>query len=210
MASVSSAGSSATPVEFQPGVLGILFQQTLALQAATDTPTLALNALSRLTEVLATLHPDAVLLMEGTNDLFGRTSSSELMEVAAAMESLVIEARRQGVDPILATIPPQRSTPQDSLPPVLSDLLRQVAVRQNVPLVDIYTLLNEAICMTLPTSPTTHDQGACIGDDGVHPTAEGYELMANEFFDRILGVYGAAAVPTTSSRMRVLFGSRGY
>jgi hypothetical protein len=30
-------------VEFQPGVLGILFQQTLALQAATDIPTDQLN-----------------------------------------------------------------------------------------------------------------------------------------------------------------------
>ena len=181
----------------------------------------ALNALPRLTEVLATLHPDTVLLMEGTNDLFSNTSPAALMGVAAAMENQVIEARRQGVDPILATIPPQRGTPQRFLPPTLSDFLRDVAVRQNVPLVDIYTLLNEAQCMTLPALrvpalrlPTlrapTAAQGACIGDDGVHPTAEGYELMANEFFDRILGVYGAAAVPTASSRMRALFESRGY
>jgi hypothetical protein len=43
MASVSSAGSSATPVEFQPGALGILFQQTLALQATAYTLTNQLN-----------------------------------------------------------------------------------------------------------------------------------------------------------------------
>ena len=181
----------------------------------------ALDALPRLTEVLTSLRPDTVLLMEGTNDLFSNTLTAQLMDVAAAMEGLVIEAKRLGVDPLLATIPPQRGTPQRFLPPVLSDFLRDAAVRQNVPLVDVYTVLNDARCMTLPALrapalrlPTlrspTDAQGACIGDDGVHPTEEGYELMANEFFDRILGVYGAAAVPTTSSRMRVLFGSRGY
>ena len=181
----------------------------------------ALEALPRLSGVLAGLRPDTVLLMEGTNDLFKQTTDAALMEVAAAMEGLVMEARRQGVDPMLATIPPQRGTPQEFLPPILNDFLRQVAIRQNVPLVDIYTLLNEAQCRTLPPFrlptrrlPTlrslTLTQGACIGDDGLHPTEEGYELMANEFFDRILAVYGAAAVSTTSSRMRALFGSLGH
>ena len=101
----------------------------------------ALEALPRLSGVLAGLRPDIVLLMEGTNDLYHQTTDAVVMEVAAAMEGLVVEARHQGVDPMLATIPPQRGTPQDFLPPILNDFLRQVAIRQNVPLVDIYTLL---------------------------------------------------------------------
>ena len=65
--------------------------------------------------------------------------------------------------------------------------------------------------LRLPTlrSPTL-TQGTCIGDDGVHSTEEGYELMANEFSDRILGVYGTVAVSTAASRMRPLFGSLGH
>ena len=153
--------------------------------------------------------------------MFRQKTEAALMGVAVAMEGLVIEARRQGVDPMLATIPPQRGTENIHRPELLSDFLRQVAIRQNVPLVDIYTLLSEAKCTTLPPfrlptlrlptlrSPTL-GQGACIADDGVHPTEEGYQLMANEFFDRILEMYGPVAIPTTSSRMRALFGSLGH
>ena len=171
--------------------------------------------------MLTRLRPDTVLLMEGSNDLFSQTTVSDLMGVAIVIEGLVLEAKRQGVDVMLATIPPQRGTAQRFAPPVLSDFLRDVADRQNVPLVDIYTLLNEARCATVGSSalptlrfPTLRSpwltQGACIGDDGLHPTAEGYDLIADEFLRRILEVYGVGGFSPSSSRVRALVGSRGY
>ena len=135
-------GTSFDPTETYPARL----QQLLGADAievinAGLDGELAVDALPRFMEVLAGSRPDSVLIMEGTNDLCcGPERVVEIPAVAAAVESLVVEARRQGVDPIMATISPQRSTPQAFLPPVLSDRLRQVAVRQNVPLVDIYTL----------------------------------------------------------------------
>ena len=182
---------------------------------------LAREGLSRLSSVLAGLRPDTVLLMEGTNDLVRRRTQSELMGVALAMERQVREARRQGVDVLLATIPPARRYSHRIGAPVLSNFLRDVAVRQNVPLVDIFTRLNEAQCSTLSLSfvpalrlPTVRSpfltQAACIGDDDLHPTAKGYELIADEFFTRILQVYGPGGSQGISTRMKMLFGSRGY
>ena len=181
----------------------------------------AQQGLSRLSTVLAGLRPDTVLLMEGTNDLSRQRTQSEIMGVALTMERQVVEAKRQGVDPFLATIPPSRRYAHGLGAPILSDFLRAVAGRQNVPLVDIYTLLNEAQCRTRPFSFSgtfrssirrlpSLVQGACIGDDGLHPTAQGYELIAEEFFNRILEVYGSGTSRVSSTRLKTLMGNPGY
>ena len=165
------------------------------------------DSFGRLRQVLRSRQPDTVLLMMGSNDLFSGTTDSFLRRVSQHIERMVIESKHQGIDVLLATIPPQRATTQRNSPPILNTHITNIAVRQNVTLVDIYTLLNETACTTETGGKRA---GACIGDDGLHPTREGNQIMAEEFFDRLLSAYTSTSTSTTSPRMRALFKSRGY
>jgi lysophospholipase L1-like esterase len=123
-------------------------------------------------------HPTQVLLlMEGTNDL------SSLEEGAAraidGLRLMVRDARGRGVLVFLATLPPQRAggshvPPRDAVAhriPAFNDQIRALAASEGVPLVDVYGALNEKLYL--------------IGPDDLHPTAQGYVVMAQTFFDVI-------------------------
>jgi lysophospholipase L1-like esterase len=166
------------------------------------------DSFSRFRQTLRSKRPDAMLLMLGSNDIFSGTTDSFLQSVSQHIERMVIESKHQGSDVFLATIPPQRgATRQSTAPQRLNAYIKNIAMRQNVTLVDIYTLLNETVCTTEIGSKRV---GACIGNDGLHPTAEGNQLIAEEFFDRLLSTYISTSTSTTSPRMRALFKSRGY
>lgn len=136
------------------------------------------SAVGRLVSELALEQPDVVLIMEGTNDLL-RLDFTTSAPAAAALEQMVINARIRGVDPILATIPPMRAViePASRVAP-LNELIRQIALRRGVPLVDVHQLLTSGQCGGAAL--------VCIGDDHFHPTSMGYDAIAAGFFDRIM------------------------
>lgn len=145
----------------------------------------AAEAVSRFQSELGRLQPDVVLLMEGTNDL-SPTSSGPGELGAAAIEAMVRSAKERGVAPILATIPPQRP-PRDteSMVSPYNDLIRQIAIRHNVPLVDVFQIISAGQCTGEGSLVLS-----CLGDDDLHPTAEGYGLIAGAFFERLTEIYG--------------------
>jgi lysophospholipase L1-like esterase len=55
--------------------------------------------------------------------------------------------------------------------PGFNDSIRQIAARQGVPLVDVYRALENRMDL--------------IGVDDLHPTPQGYDLIAMTFFDVI-------------------------
>ena len=132
----------------------------------------ARHAVSRFQSVLRTNRPEVVLLMEGTNDL-DVVGGGGADRAAQAIDSMVDRAQGAGLDVLLMTIPPQRFTAQASLIPGFNDRIRAIAARRGVVLVDIYNVLANGGCPGDRTVP-------CIGADGVHPTADGYRLMAEE------------------------------
>ena len=150
----------------------------------------ALGGVARFSTQLTNIQPQVALIMEGTNDL--NYVAVPESEIAAAIESMVIEAQGRGVDPILATIAPARPYGESTFPvriPILNDLIRGIAVGRGIPLVDVFAVINAGACASsAPTLP-------CIGADNLHPTAEGYELIADAFFDVIVENYD---VPVTS------------
>jgi lysophospholipase L1-like esterase len=149
----------------------------------------AVNAVSRFKRELARVQPDVVLIMEGTNDLDPDTLSPGV-QAAAAVETMVQHAKTRGVDPILATIPPQR-TARSTEPAVVpyNELIRQVAVRQGVPLVDVYQIINTGLCIGAGSLSLS-----CLGDDHMHPTIEGYTLIAAGFLQRFIQIYEPGGV----------------
>lgn len=182
------------PSKSYPAQLGELLSQRYSGQSIRMTNSgipgeKAVNAVSRFKRELARVQPDVVLIMEGTNDLDPDTLSPGV-QAAAAVETMVQHAKTRGVDPILATIPPQR-TARSTEPAVVpyNELIRQIAVRQGVPLVDVYQIINTGLCIGVGSLSLS-----CLGDDHMHPTIEGYSLIAAGFLQRFIQIYEPGGV----------------
>ncbi len=129
------------------------------------------DGLRRLPGVLAADRPDAVLLLEGVNDVNGLGADG--IDVAInGLRNMVRQIRTYGVPVFLATIPPQRPGAMRAYAPTLiaptNDRIRTLAATEGAVLVDIYKDFNG-------------DVTGLIGDDGLHPNAAGYERMAESF-----------------------------
>jgi lysophospholipase L1-like esterase len=145
------------------------------------------SAKDRLESRLDRDRPEVVLLMEGTNDAvtestLGGPEREWLADGLAGVEEMVERTRSRGVRVMLATIPPARPPGDKNLSPELPDLiaafnaeLRQIAARHSVPLVEVYGAMI--------------DRPDLIGRDGLHPTVQGYEAIAQTFFDAIRAEY---------------------
>ena len=151
---------------------------------------LAGAALDRLRVVLAKDRPEVVLLMEGTNDMGLPMAGDAALNAIAMMLSAV---QASGAAPVLATIPPIReSGGRAARVEPYNSRLRALAAARRVPLVDVHGVLVRGQCSgaASPALP-------CIGQDNLHPTARGYELIADAFFDYLVEAYDMAA--TSSS-----------
>jgi lysophospholipase L1-like esterase len=128
----------------------------------------------RLPRVLGTGTAQAVLLMEGAND-FPDTSHA-----LPPMRTMVQTARSRGLRVFLATLPPQN--PNATCFPnhganwafvvPYNDGLRSIAASENAVLVDLYSAFNG-------------DTTTLIDCDGLHPTALGYQRIADTFLASI-------------------------
>ncbi len=137
---------------------------------------------SRFRDALAEGEPELVVLMEGANDLnnvpAGSSVNAKVTATADAMEDMVREAvERRHLKLMLATLPPQRAGGRNAgaagYVPSYNDLLRRIAVKRGAQLVDVYA--------QFPLS--------LIGQDGLHPTDEGYDKLAQIFHDAVVSVY---------------------
>ena len=126
----------------------------------------------RLPQSVDTHRPEVVLLMEGTNDL----QVLNPIDALEALEGMVRNARVRGARVFLATIPPQkpgfRTNPASmALVPGFNDQIRALAAREGATLVDVYGRMV--------------GRPDLLGPDGLHPVPQGYDLMAQIFFDTI-------------------------
>ncbi len=127
---------------------------------------------------------EAVLIMEGTNDLqkahnAASLSSQEgiLGSAAAGLRQMVGDAKSRGLRPLLATIPPMNPSGSRGavygaeLVSSFNDRIRSVAAAENITLVDVQLAFGGNL--------------ALLSSDGVHPNADGYNTIAGAFFDAI-------------------------
>jgi lysophospholipase L1-like esterase len=133
---------------------------------------------SRLRSALAEWLPEALLLLEGTNDMLGNPTPSGIADALDALRGMVRDAKAARVRVFLATLPPMNSAAPHAKPGAdsvqatikLNEGIRSLAQQENVTLVDMF----EVIPVTL------------VGSDGVHLTAEGYDLMAEQWLKAIV------------------------
>lgn len=155
--------------------------QTIRIVNAGAPGEAAVEALSRFRSVVGSQRPDVVMLMQGTNDL-DVVAGAGAAAAADELEAMVAYAQNTGADVVLMTIPPQLRTAAEDLVPPFNDMLRDIATRRRAMLVDVYDVLLRGACSGDRTTP-------CMGPDGLHPTAEGYRLIAQELARVIVEQY---------------------
>lgn len=149
----------------------------------------ARNAFPRFRTWVGTVRPEVVLIMEGSNDVNGGQPASG----AQAIEAMVQYARGTGADVFLMTIPPQVDTPGASRVESYNGTLRSIAARRGAALVDVHRLLLRGSCSGGRATP-------CIGRDGLHPTADGNRLIAEELARAIVERYDVEILPEGADR----------
>ena len=150
----------------------------------------AADAVGRFNAELRRHRPQVVLLMEGTNDLY--TSEPALDDAINALDLMVLAARVAGADTLLMTIPPQPGHRHGPLVLSFNSRIRSIAARRSAVLIDVYNVLLNGRCGGAGQIP-------CMGNDGLHPTAEGYHLIADELSRIIVARYDMEVLPTAPS-----------
>jgi lysophospholipase L1-like esterase len=136
--------------------------------------------------LLATGNFDALLLLEGTNDLNDGTIS--LSKIREALRTDIRHAKDAGVQQVfLSTLPPEFGLGGDMVP-AMNDQIRSLAASEGVVLIDSYAVLGG-------------QSSTLIGIDGIHPTAAGQQLMADAFFAAVKANFEVA--PPTGALARI-------
>jgi len=139
----------------------------------------AADGARRFPAVMSALRPEAVLLLEGANDL-AALGPGGLSPAASAVESMAREARFRGARVLMATLPPSRAGGRSALSTALlqtyNSRVQAIARGEGALLVDVYSAL-------------VSDLNAYIGIDGLHPTEAGYRRMAELFAQAIRGEF---------------------
>jgi len=129
--------------------------------------------LVRFREDVINLHPRAVHIMAGTNDIAGNTGASTMAIVEGNIESMAELARAHGIKVILASVPPAAAFPwspgKQPTPVILAfnAWLRDYAGRNGFTYVDYHAALADTQAAMRPG----------LSSDGVHPTVAGYAIM---------------------------------
>jgi lysophospholipase L1-like esterase len=129
----------------------------------------------RLPGMMSAFRPEAVLLLEGVNEL-AALGTPGVQRASRAIDTMAKEVRGRGARLFLATLPPARTTGSASVPNALiqslNAIIRTTARGENAVLVDLHAALSS-------------DVNRYIGVDGVHPTEAGYQKIAETFFAAI-------------------------
>lgn len=137
------------------------------------------NDEDRLTTLVRTTNPSAVLLLEGANDVNNGVDPGTILQSLRA--DIARAYRNSSVKRVfIATLPPQvpgrfRAFNPDGVLD-LNDAIRAAAPANQATLVDVYGALYP-------------QRELLIGNDGLHPTVQGYKVMAEAFRAAISQVF---------------------
>jgi lysophospholipase L1-like esterase len=149
----------------------------------------AANGVNRLKTELAELlapsvqppqRPQGLLLLEGINDMNNDVSATR---AAASLAEMAQIGRLYNLTVLVATMPQTypstdpntgvtRQNSADKIVPFNNEVIRLLSGVQNVHVVDIYAAFGS--------------NRALIGDDGLHPTPAGYDVLAQRFHQAII------------------------
>lgn len=113
-------------------------------------------------------HPDIVIFMIGTNDVFFNKPIDSVMNNLAMMVKM---AKNTGSIPVIVTQIPRKDLNKDQTRQLLelNNLYRKFAVNNNVILVDAYNVFYD---------PATYGLNTSVSNDGIHPNSNGAKILA--------------------------------
>lgn len=120
------------------------------------------------------LAPAVVVILAGTNDIAGNTGPMSVDATAGHLYSMAELARAHGIQVVLCSVLPVSEYPwQPGAVPapkvrMLNDALKAYALANGLVYLDYHT----------PMVDAAGGLDRALADDGVHPTARGYALMA--------------------------------
>jgi lysophospholipase L1-like esterase len=129
--------------------------------------------LVRFYQDVVALHPKAVHIMAGTNDLAGNTGPTSADDFKNNIRAMVDLAKANHIQVVLASIPPADRFPwRPNIQPAeqirqLNTWLRQLADQHKLIYADYHSAL------TTPTGGFRPE----LSNDGVHPNSDGYAAM---------------------------------
>jgi len=139
---------------------------------------------------------DAVLFMEGSNDVNQSVEDSNVLPLAVGyLRDMIDAAKSNGMKVIVATVPPmvppgiRERTQGYAIVPRYNDMVRSLATSEAVPLVDVYSAFGS-------------DAPSLIGFDGLHPNPSGYQRIADTFLATIRSSLEVAATSSQAARRR--------
>jgi lysophospholipase L1-like esterase len=146
--------------------------QTITVTNAGKGGEKAVDALPRFGGALRLANAEAVIILEGINDLYSGTLPDNIENALRGVGALAAEARNRGVRVYMCTLTPTR--PGRRYVPIgivqaANARLRDGARGEGAQLIDLFT-------------PLLADLNNNIGSDGVHPTELGYQRMAETVF----------------------------
>ena len=137
---------------------------------------------------------DAVLLMEGSNDVNQAAGDSTVLPIAAGyLQKIIDAAKSSGMKVIVATVPPMvppglpARTKGYAIVPTYDGMVRALATSEAVPLADVFAAFGS-------------DASSLIGFDGLHPNPSGYQRIADTFLAAIKSSIETST--TTSQRVK--------
>ena len=125
-------------------------------------------------EAVVALHPAAVGILAGTNNIAGNTGPATLEEIESNLAAMTELAQANGIRVLLSSVLPVYDYPwKPGLEPAprivaLNAWLRQYAAARGATYVDYHT----------PMADERQGMKANLAYDGVHPTEAGYRVMA--------------------------------
>ncbi len=141
---------------------------------------------ARLPALLDAEKPEVVLILEGVNAVWIRSTSAQ----AENLRSMVTAARDRHVDVILATVMPVTTEWENDRHPgsmsrirALNRRIFDLAAEFQLPVVDLFSVFEANMHL--------------IGQDGLHPTVEGQTRIAEAFADEIARRYGMEMTMTS-------------
>jgi len=130
--------------------------------------------LVRFRQDVIALKPAVVVILAGTNDIAGNTGPAPLDMIAGQLSSMAELARAHGIEVVLSSVLPVSDYPwQSGVAPApkvraLNDALKAYAAANGLVYLDYHT----------PMANAAGGLDRALAEDGVHPTAKGYAVMA--------------------------------
>ncbi len=120
------------------------------------------------------LKPRVVLILAGTNDIAGNTGPMTLDQILDNLKSMAELALANGIEPVMCSVLPAQDYPwrpglrPDEKIPRLNAMIRAFSKERGLVYLDYFSALTNG----------KNGLDKALAADGVHPTRQGYELMA--------------------------------